>query len=105
MASENFLNSIRNLKIDRQKFHEYLWENRDRHDILKIKASDLAQTFGVTKWTMSNIMREMEETGRLKRIRKRFKIIDPSLHRWNYTPEVKTNRDNTDKDAEGHAVY
>lgn len=76
-------------KLDRQMLHEFLWEHKDRNGYLHGNACDLAKKFGVTKSTFSVILKEMEEQGRLVRQRRKFLIIDPQVHRWEYTPDVK----------------
>lgn len=77
-------------KVDRQKFHEFLWKKRGRYDYIPFSQGELAAMYDVTQSTMSIVMKEMIEEGRLISKGHRWVVIDPSLHRWEHTPEPHT---------------
>lgn len=71
-------------KVDRQLLHEYLWKNRERGDFMPFAVGELADKLGVTIYTMSTILREMRETGRVKKVRGKYQVLDPSTHAWDH---------------------
>jgi DNA-binding MarR family transcriptional regulator len=71
-------------KVDRQLLHEYLWKNRGRGDMMMMGVGELAEKLGVTIYTMSTIMRELRDTGRVQKVRGKYQIFDPSEHAWTY---------------------
>lgn len=67
-------------KIDRELFHEWLWENRGRRDVVSMSGFDIARHFGFSKYTPTRLFSEMLAQGKLKKMRGgKFVVIDPAL--------------------------
>lgn len=71
-------------KIDRHLLHEYLWSKRGRGDFMPFKVGELAEKLGVTIHTMSKILREMRDTGRVQKVGAKYQIFDPSHAKWTH---------------------
>ena len=54
--------------IDRDLLHRYLWNRADRLGRIHLVQTKLAEDLGVTKYTVSRIMREFTEQGRVRSI-------------------------------------
>lgn len=52
--------------VDRHGLHKLLWTRRSRRDTVRVIQKDLAAEIGVNKWTMSRIMHELQNDGRIK---------------------------------------
>lgn len=59
-------------KIDRDDLHQLLWERTDSRGTVRVILEDLAEDLGISKRQMTRIMAEMDETGRISKV-KRFK--------------------------------
>lgn len=55
-------------KVDKQELHRRLWERTDRLGRVRIKWIDIANEYGITKFTMSRIAAKMEEDGLIEKI-------------------------------------
>lgn len=55
-----------NQPVDRHALHRFLWERRSRRDTIRVVQQELADGLGVNKWTMSRIMHELQDDGRIK---------------------------------------
>lgn len=75
---------MRGQAVDRLALHQELWKRCDRFGKIQILQGELADELGITKPTMSNIIRDMSEEGRLKKVaaKKRnigvYQIKDPA---------------------------
>lgn len=68
-------------KIDRRLLHKFLWEHRDRYDRIAYSQNELAEMLDIHFATMSLILKEMAENGRLVKIRKgTWKVVDPQVY-------------------------
>lgn len=71
-------------KIDRPLLHQYWWERTNRRGLIEINQTKMADALGVTRRTMTNTMRKMEDEGRIecferqKQGRVIWRIFDPS---------------------------
>jgi DNA-binding MarR family transcriptional regulator len=69
--------------IDHSAVHRSLFLRADRRDRVLINQTDLAHELGVNKFTMSRIITQMVEAGRMHQITKNkyqrgyFKVTDP----------------------------
>lgn len=72
-------------KVDRDLLHQYLYKNSDRHHMMTISPSELADALGISVFHMSRILKEMKETGRLRVVGKRVEVVDPDLYMWSAT--------------------
>jgi hypothetical protein len=69
-------------KVDRDLLHSYMWRNSDRNGRWIGRPGDLAEGLGVNAATMSTILTEMVQDGRLLRQAARYVVIDPALWAW-----------------------
>jgi hypothetical protein len=69
--------------LDRDGFHELLWQRRAPNGSLRITQTRLAREFHVNKFTMSRILKSMSEEGRLRPIStgggspNTYEVVDP----------------------------
>ena len=68
--------------IDRHALHEYLFRKADRVGRVTIVGTELGEALGVSKFTISRIMRELQDDGRVYKLsqgkhRNTFVIRDP----------------------------
>lgn len=54
--------------VDRPLLHRYLWSKSDRMNRLQLNQQALAAELGVNQYTVSRIMREFLESGRVRRL-------------------------------------
>lgn len=81
-------------KVDRDLLHEYLWKRSEsRSHKVMIQQTLLAENLGITPFTMTRIFSEMLVSGRLKRARGVYYVVDPSVWRWKNTPEIQWVQD------------
>lgn len=72
-------------KIDHDLLHDYLWKRSDRLNQMTISTGELADSLGVTIYSMSRIIGDMIKAGRLRRIGSKIEVIDPELYMWTHT--------------------
>lgn len=71
--------------VDRHALHRFLWERRSRRGSIRVVQKDLAEQIGVNKWTMSRIMHELADEGRIRQVAiekdtiRTFVVRDPAL--------------------------
>lgn len=69
--------------IDRDGLHRYLWRRSDRLGRLRLVQKELADGLGVTKFTISRIMKEFTDQGRVRSLGRgersshTYLVIDP----------------------------
>lgn len=69
-------------KTDRGLLHEYLWEIKDRNDIVKIDQKALSAELSLSNFTLSHLLSKMVDDGQLNRIgNSKFIVNDPMTHR------------------------
>lgn len=79
-------------KIDRQALHDMLWEKADRVGKVEIYQTGLAEELGITKPTMSLIIKELTDDGRIRKLFARkanvgvYKVSDPAQFEHEYVP-------------------
>lgn len=59
----------RPIKVNRDALHRYFWRKANRRHHLSISVKEIAEQLGVNERHMGRIMNEMEETGRVKKLR------------------------------------
>lgn len=67
-------------RVDRHELHEYLFRLVNRRGVVRLQQNKLAKGLDISKWTMSRIVHEMIDDGRLKKIPDsvdRYVIQDP----------------------------
>lgn len=69
-------------KIDRDLLHDYLFQKSDRHNMITISPTELADELGITIYSMSRILGEMRKAGRLKKVGSRTEVVDPEIYVW-----------------------
>lgn len=69
-------------KIDRDLLHDYLFQKSDRHNMITISPTELAEELGITVYSMSRILSEMRKAGRLRKVGTRTEVVDPGLYVW-----------------------
>ena len=80
---------MKGVKVDRNLLHEYLWEIRDRTDIVKIDQQALSDELNISNFTLSHLLRRMVEDGQLERLgNSRFIVKDPIT--WGFNPNQQT---------------
>lgn len=72
-------------KVDRDLLHDYLFKKSDRHNMMTIRTSELADELGVTVYSMSRILGQMREQGRLRKVGSKIEVMDPELYLWTST--------------------
>lgn len=68
-------------RVDRQALHEYLFRQVNRNSVVRIRQNKLAAGLDINKWTMSKIIHELVDDGRIKRQRGSidyYRIEDPA---------------------------
>lgn len=70
-------------KIDRQLLHEFLWDNRGRGDFMVYSVTELSEKLGITIYSMSRILGQMRDVGRIEKVGRKYRIFDPSVFAWN----------------------
>lgn len=71
--------------IDHDAFHAFLFRKADRHGRIKLQQTELAQEFGITKFTMSRTIAKMIENKRIRRVSQKgnnrgyFVVEDPEV--------------------------
>lgn len=66
--------------VDRHELHEYLYRQIGRRPVVRIQQHKLAKGLDINKWTMSRIIHELIDDGRIKKIPDsvdRYIIQDP----------------------------
>lgn len=71
-----------NDKIDRKLLHQMMWKYRDRMNFMTFKSGELAESLGITPFTMSVILREMTSKGFLKKKGSKYVVTDPAIAAW-----------------------
>ena len=71
-------------KIDRHMLHEYLWDRRMRGGLVPFSVTELAEKLGVTIETMSRIMRELRDSGRVRKTGSKYFVNDPEMFSWDH---------------------
>lgn len=71
--------------VNRDLLHQYLFAKADRHQMVTISTGVLADELGVTIYCMSRILKEMKETGRIRKIGLRYEVTDPDIYMWTKT--------------------
>lgn len=54
--------------LDRDALHSFLWDRTDSKDVIRIVQRELAEQLGVTIYTMSRVVKEFCQEGRLKKV-------------------------------------
>lgn len=72
-------------KVDRDMLHEFLWKYRDRSSFMPWEQGELGEMLGVSTWSISMIFKELQEKGAVKKMGRRWKIIDPDVIKWGVT--------------------
>lgn len=73
---------MQGVKVDRGLLHDYLWETKDRNDIVKINQQYLSKELNINSFTLSHLLIKMVEEGRLDRLgNSRFMVKDPTTWR------------------------
>ena len=68
-------------KVDRGLLHEYLWKHRNRAGFMSGSQNELAEKLGITKVSMSYILKEMAGYGMLiKHKRGTWQVVDPQAY-------------------------
>lgn len=73
--------------IDHNTFHALLHRKADRRGRIKLQQTELAQEFGITKYTMSRTISKMLEDKRIRQISRKgnnrgyFVVEDPDIWR------------------------
>lgn len=76
--------------IDHDAFQTLLYRKADRHGRIKLNQTELAQEFGITKFTMSRTITKMVEAKRIRRISQKgnnrgyFVVEDPDVWKAAY---------------------
>lgn len=70
-------------KVDRVLLHQFLWKYRDRSNFMSFKSGELAEMLGVSIYTMSRILDEMNKKGLLKKIGNKYCVVEPGIVAWN----------------------
>lgn len=68
--------------IDRQLLHAFLWKKTDRRGFLPMSQRELADMLGLHEVTLSKILKELNDDGKVVKVGKRTRIIDPALTVW-----------------------
>lgn len=69
---------MQGVKTDRGLMHDYLWEIRDRNDVVKLNLKYLSQEMDIPYFTLSHLLIKMTDEGRLERLgNSRFIVKDP----------------------------
>lgn len=62
-------------RIDRVALHVYLWERTDRRKTIEVQNTKLAELLGLSVFTISRVMHELINAGRVKKVgRAKFAI-------------------------------
>ncbi len=83
---------MRGQTVDRLALHQSLWSRSDRFGKIQILQTELAEELGIAKPTMSNIIGELVQEGRIKKVaaRKRnvgvYMILDPAEFDHEFVP-------------------
>lgn len=81
--------ATRGKTINRHEIHEYLWENRDRFDQVRIHQKQFADYIGCTSATMCHIIADLTDQGRITKVAAEeknvgiYRISDPE--NWSET--------------------
>lgn len=75
--------------VDIQKLHRQIWDARDRRGLVKIYQKAFARHVGVTVYTMSRLMRQLSEEGRIKKVGARYRNV--GIYKVNDPVEWETN--------------
>lgn len=59
---------MRGHAVSRPDLHQLLWSRSDRFGRVEVYQKELAEEIGVTQATMSLVMKDLVETGRVKKI-------------------------------------
>ena len=71
------------MRLDPDLLHRILWRRADRRGRLRVLAMDLADELGITRFTLSRIMNQMAQEGRLRDLgrdgsnQKLWTVVDP----------------------------
>ena len=69
-------------KLDRELFHQWLWETRGRGDTISYSQQEMADKFRCGRQTPARIIAELIAAGKVKRLRHgKFRVIDPDKTR------------------------
>lgn len=74
-----------NVGVDRPLLHQYLWSKSDRMNRIRLDQKCLASELGVNHYTMSRIVHELIEMGRIRRLAigqgnaRTYVVADPDL--------------------------
>lgn len=65
-------------KVDRELFHQWLWQTRSRGDIVSYTQQEMSKIFKCGRQTPARVIAELIAAGKVKRLRQgRFQVIDP----------------------------
>lgn len=67
--------------MDRHALHEYLFGQVNRRGVVRVQQKELAKGLDINKWTMSRIIHELIDAGRIRKIPDsvdRYIIQDPA---------------------------
>lgn len=69
---------MQGVKTDRGLLHDYLWETKDRNDVVKVNQQYLSDELDISSFTLSHLLKKMVNEGRLERLgNSRFMVKDP----------------------------
>ena len=67
-------------RVDRELFHQWLWDTRSRGDIVSYTQLEMAKIFKCGRQTPARVIAELIAAGKVKRLRHgKFQVIDPEL--------------------------
>jgi DNA-binding Lrp family transcriptional regulator len=84
------------LTIDRIELHRYLWMQATRNGRVEIYQKSLAEKIGVTQATMSLIIKDLKESGRIRKISSKannvgiYAVRDPAMFEHEFDPTEPT---------------
>lgn len=73
-------------KVDRDLLHEFMWKHADHNGRFTMSQKELADALSVSVYTMSTIFHEMLVSGRLRKVKWNFFVMEPNLWRWKNPP-------------------
>lgn len=80
------------MKVDRYDLHDHLWDKADRFGRCLIYQKELASELDITQATMSLIVKELTESGRIKKIAAKqrnigiYVVRDPTQFEHRFEP-------------------
>lgn len=63
--------------IDRELFHSWLWLHRDGRSMVHLSQAKIAAIILCSTPTVGRVMSELSAAGKLKKVRGKYKVVDP----------------------------